>query len=254
MTGFFESLAARARGEAPAVRPRLPGIFESATAAEPFEQMEVFVETAEPAPAAPVQAAPMATEIKVRREVADRVIAAPAPAPEPVRTEATLPAAVLTPVAASAPSRSVAEAVQPRTVPSRDPSPPPVPTPVQVTADRGRREDAPPVAHQPAPASRDDATMRAVSAVTPVGPPPSLAPPARSSARDIVPQVARARPAQTPPVARPEPRREETTVHVSIGRIEVRAVQPTPEARPREPAKSAVMSLDDYLRTRRERR
>jgi hypothetical protein len=45
-------------------------------------------------------------------------------------------------------------------------------------------------------------------------------------------------------------RREETTVHVSIGRIEVRAVQPPPEPRRREPAKSAVMNLDEYLRSR----
>jgi hypothetical protein len=80
-------------------------------------------------------------------------------------------------------------------------------------------------------------------------PPPPVP---RPSPRDIMPRVARARPPQPPPPAsRPQ---EETTVHVSIGRIEVRAVQPTPEARPREKAKPAVMSLDEYLRSRRERR
>lgn len=67
-----------------------------------------------------------------------------------------------------------------------------------------------------------------------------------------MPQVARARPTQPQPVS--APRQEETTVHVSIGRIEVRAVQPPPDAKPREPAKSALMSLDEYLRSRRERR
>jgi hypothetical protein len=65
-----------------------------------------------------------------------------------------------------------------------------------------------------------------------------------------MPLVAHARPAQPLPVS--APRQEETTVHVSIGRIEVRAVQP-PDAKPRERAKSAVMSLDEYLRSRRER-
>jgi hypothetical protein len=94
------------------------------------------------------------------------------------------------------------------------------------------------------------AVVRAVPA--PTSPALASVPPPRLASRDIVPHVARARPQQPPPpVAR---RQEETTVHVSIGRIEVRAAQPAPEARPRERAKPAVMSLDEYLRSRRERR
>jgi hypothetical protein len=43
--------------------------------------------------------------------------------------------------------------------------------------------------------------------------------------------------------------RAETTIHVSIGRIEVRAA-PAPRARERAQAASPVMSLEEYLRTR----
>jgi hypothetical protein len=41
----------------------------------------------------------------------------------------------------------------------------------------------------------------------------------------------------------------ETTIHVSIGRIEVRAT-PAPPARERAQTTSPVMSLEEYLRTR----
>jgi hypothetical protein len=47
-----------------------------------------------------------------------------------------------------------------------------------------------------------------------------------------------------------QPRPEETIVNVTIGKLEVRAVVPPPQA-PREPARSAVMSLEDYLKDKR---
>jgi hypothetical protein len=269
MSGFFESLAARARGEAPAVRPRLPGIFES-SAAEGFEQTEVFVEAARPDAAAPVQAAPPAVaEVRHYWEPPERPSAAPVPgqAAEPAQPAAPPPRGVA-PEDAAEPSRPVPTALPPQPAPARDATPPPAPATVQATQDRGRHDDTPPAPVRPASVQRprDDLTVRTVPVTARAAsmppnlapppadlPPPGLtSPPARSGAREIVPQVARARPAPPQPVA--APRQEETTVHVSIGRIEVRAVQPPPEARPREPAKSAVMSLDEYLRSRRERR
>jgi len=52
-------------------------------------------------------------------------------------------------------------------------------------------------------------------------------------------------------------REMQQTIHVSIGRVEVRAVTPTagaPRERPRERHMAARMSLDEYLRQRNERR
>ena len=70
----------------------------------------------------------------------------------------------------------------------------------------------------------------------------------------VVPPVAafapRARPAQRR--SSPLPRDAETTIHVSIGRIEVRATQ-QPGERRREAAAPAVMTLGEYLRSRAER-
>jgi hypothetical protein len=78
------------------------------------------------------------------------------------------------------------------------------------------------------------------------------------------PVVARERPPAPAAVARaramPEISRRsriapaaETTVHVSIGRIEVRAV-PAPAPRSRPAKKPAVMALDEYLRSHTEQR
>jgi hypothetical protein len=48
-----------------------------------------------------------------------------------------------------------------------------------------------------------------------------------------------------PPAVQPAPQ-----IHVSIGRIEVRAVTPPPTAAPQpKPAPTPRMSLDDYLRS-----
>jgi hypothetical protein len=78
-------------------------------------------------------------------------------------------------------------------------------------------------------------------------------------------EIVRAAPVAPPPIAlgtargrrvqreatlQPEPPpRAETTIHVSIGRVEVRAT-PAPPARERTQAASPVMSLEQYLRTR----
>jgi len=102
-------------------------------------------------------------------------------------------------------------------------------------------------------------------------PAPFAAPPT-SSQRDRVPRVREAAPLLVeadvaPSLGQPqhnqlehraaqrrEPSSQETaapTIHVSIGRIDVRAVNPpTPAAPQRKSASSSTMSLDEYLRTR----
>jgi hypothetical protein len=45
---------------------------------------------------------------------------------------------------------------------------------------------------------------------------------------------------------------DETVVHVSIGRIEVRA--PAPAAAPPAPKRGTAMSIDDYMARRKDRR
>lgn len=104
---------------------------------------------------------------------------------------------------------------------------------IERTPDQPRPEQRPssrsPTEREPPPA-RPAAPQRTTAAVTP--PPPSR--------RAALAERAAPAPPPTPPV-----------VHVTIGRVEVRAVQsqpPKPTAKPREPR----MGLDDYL-ARRER-
>ena len=268
MTGFFERLAARARGEPQAMRPRLQGLFESAPG-QLFDQSEVFAVVETPAPEPPPPVFALAREVGVVSETSDRGEAASAPppvqpAPPAAAPKPTVPAVPLITVA---PPITVAAVVPAPPVASRDQRQPPAPMPARpapgltrrddplAPAPRlSRRDDPPPAAVRPDPVRvrQDTDPVRAASTPEPAAAPPTLAPSPRPSPAEITPRVVRARPQQTPPPT--VPRQEETTVHVSIGRIEVRAIQPPLEARPRELAKSAVMSLDEYLRSRRERR
>jgi len=100
---------------------------------------------------------------------------------------------------------------------------------------------------------QSDTVQQPVAAGQPV--PPTPAPAWRETTAEarpaLTPQLSPAR--RQPAQPQPELVREETTVHVSIGRIELRAAQspPPPRAKPREAEKPAVMSLDDYLQSRR---
>ncbi|HEY1425683.1 MAG TPA: hypothetical protein VGF50_03345 [Caulobacteraceae bacterium] len=243
MSGLFADLAARAHGDAQAVRPRLPARFET-SAQDPL--VELTVETPATAPT---------------YDQPDRT-----PAERSVETTAAPDAA---------PPRAGEPAV-PRAEPSATPRPPaaqrsaPIAAPAEAHA---QVERARPGAEAPtARAESDD-----VHAAAPLSPrvalrEPEVAAPApqrpRAAAENrattlerapepprlIAPRLTPARAETAQP--RPAPDREETTVHVSIGRIELRAAQnaPPPAARPREAARSAVMSLEDYLQSRRARR
>ena len=254
MRGFFESVAARTRGEAPAVRPRLPSRFEKA-GPEPQEfNLETIAES--PAPREPV--APRGAE--------------PSHPPRPTiaRGDSSPPPAAISPQAprldAPAPPSSMAVS---QAEPARAEARPQVPAVPQAERLAARPLEATGVA-PPAPPLRIDAPS---SVVDPIAGSDAPKPEARptTTAKLFTPApteaplaLATARPAPDKP-AQPAPRTgaerraatllpEETTVHVSIGRIEVRAAQPSPESKRREPPRSPVMSLEDYLQSRRGRR
>lgn len=121
------------------------------------------------------------------------------------------------------PGHRTTAAARPPTSPAADPGT--APTPLPTVADAARRspaEEVPPV--RTVPAEGDDAD----ALFSPEVPEP------RSAAGSL-------------PL--PTPAAPETTIHVSIGRIEVRATPPV--ALPPPAAKApAVMGLDDYLRRR----
>ncbi|MGW0522252.1 hypothetical protein [Crossiella sp. NPDC003009] len=54
-----------------------------------------------------------------------------------------------------------------------------------------------------------------------------------------------------PASRQPIPPRPRSTVHITIGRVEVRAEQPAPNPKRGKTSRPAVLELDDYLRTRK---
>jgi len=253
VSGFFESVAARARGEAPAIRPRLPSRFEMA-GPEPLEfNLETIAES--PAP----------RELVAPRE------AEPSRAPKPIiaRADSSPPPDALSPQAprpeAPAPLSSMAVS---QAEPARAEATPQAPAVAQADRPAARTLEATGVAPA-APPPRIDAPTSVVELIGALDvskpearptataklftPAPTEAPLAFATARpapdEPAPRAPRTRAERRSAVLLPE----ETTVHVSIGRIEVRAAQPSPESKRRSPPRSPVMSLEDYLQSRRGR-
>jgi len=145
-------------------------------------------------------------------------------------------------------------------------APPPLPAPHTepvVSAERSHPSpDRPALAEtrvgEAARAIEPHPTVRAVepaSEPTPVSSAPI--PGARTAARETQPRID---PRAIPPARRSEVRvveavSSEPTVHIHIGRVDVRAVAPNPPAKagPREPRREPV-PLDEYLRRRRDGR
>lgn len=268
MSDFFASLAGRIDGTLPVLKPRLPSLFESggeqlsrddtpALAVESTEREAVPLapihrETpkAATAPARPVATEESPIEPPPRTSSKRNVVredGAPAvefqPAPYRIRRAAT--------------RRDEQSDAPPSVVPPRtavEPAPPtvraapaamdvPLAHLERVVIERHREIAADP---RPMPSQRAAAVpskpLMPLHYATPATPPFALPSP-------LLPQSAR--PAATREQARPASPREtaEPTIHVSIGRIEIRAET---EARPRrkQAEASPVMSLDDYLRSR----
>ena len=244
MSGLFTDLAARARGEAQAVRPRLPARFET-SAQDPL--VEISVETPVTAPA----------DDRLEAALVERTmetIAAPAAAAPPGPGEP-----LAEPPADPSP--------RPTTAAARRSAPDAAPAEIRVQVERSRlAANAPtPRAQSPdppaAPALAPKVTLREPEVAAP-------APQASAAAETSLASLQRATEAPRPLAPRltparadltqspPEQVHEETTVHVTIGRIDLRATQvpQPPAAKPRKAATPAVMSLEDYLQSRRARR
>lgn len=220
MSDFFASLAARAVEGSASIRPRLATRFEPVAPLEPFAEVVVETigaETGTPTPIASVAEKPAAAMSSPAEAATARALAPP--------SEAT----------GGLPVGSVASSI--------------VAVPAATVLSPPAANDGPP-APEPSPPLRDDRaatqaiaprTYRAAApgtAAFPLAQAPSLP---REIATTPAPRVAAA--------ARPEPPPVETIVHVSIGRIELRA-SPTPPATKPKRAVPAVTTLAEYLQQR----
>ena len=256
MNGILDTLVMRERGQADTLAPRLPAMFESTPV---IDDAPVALERpraaqhAAPAPAPPQPARPPVPPVSAATPRPVMVIVPPPPAAQPVQARAPEPPAAHAPpaarvhtlethtetvvrveretVAAPAPQRRELPAPPPRT--GKLPAPP---APLEAA------RPVPPSAPPPVPMQpRAPVDVRIVPAraALPVRAQPAAAQPPRQRA---LPQAA----AQAlPPVQAPD-------VHISIGRVEVRA-----STAPPRPARAAggpaPVSLDQYLSQRNKR-
>lgn len=241
MSDFLKNLIARARGEGPTIRPRLPSRFETPTQARATD--DLLLEVTEK-----VVVDPIAVTNSVRRvdgsrgEPSPRAIADNPPEPPasdawaPRQTPAGRPAVERPPLAASSdeplpdrvPHTIAEEPPRPRQVSGADAKLPNRLSETHTSVREMIRERVaapmPVAAEQPSPV-----------------PHRSAEPPRPLHARAVTPALAQPR-QELAAAAAP-------TIEVIIGRIEVRAgAAPQPAARP---APSPVMGLDEYLRSRR---
>jgi hypothetical protein len=278
MSDFLTSLIQRQEKPAGLVQPRIPSLFETAgprlapemnvreesreIESAPSRHDDAPVRTAESAPAArtpihqdspqpshadAVQPQSPTTILRNRPvvEIAEETVQAPFAMPArrdvvPHETNADTPS--------SPPFAPPADAASPRIAPVSAQRESMIEPPAQKTVRVESTIEIRPQAITPSPAPFAPETPRlqapfqapdAPRAVTPPQPVISPAQPARTAA-----------PRQTP---MPTPHQAEPVIHVTIGRIEVRAVEER-EARPRKrEAASPVMTLDDYLKSRAKR-
>lgn len=259
MNGILDTLVLRERGQAGALAPRLPALFESTPV---IDELPMPVERS----AVPAQAAAVPVAPQPQRTPASH--AGPAEAPRPVTVSSPLP---------SAP--------QPVRITGTSAAPPAAPSPQPVTVHtveartlpvvRVERETLRELAARPAvpsrPRQQPGAVRQAVvppalapQAVQPVrtqAAPAPIAPVRPSIAARVVPahspQAERAQPVQPRQRAMPQPAAapqpmvplQAPDVHITIGRVEVRA-----SSAPARPARAASgpapVSLDQYLSQR----
>ena len=254
MNSFLRNLISRAHAQADPVRPRLPAMFERPTpAAATLDERSVEI----PATPSPFEPATQEPHEHPARALAGRM------APETPH-----PAGLAFPPATPGLRRSTPGEPPPAS-PQRFFGPQdafgPRHAPVTsahvergieptVTSSRVHPTEAPTAADSSEAASLSrglHASTVQPKIVSPASIPklPQADPPQRAELAQTRPIQTRRAPdrqllRQTP---RPEP--ETTTVHVNIGRIEVRAAHEPPE-RPRSERTAPVMTLDDYLKSR----
>lgn len=238
VSDFLDRVATRAVGNEPMLSPRLPSLFEPAGRGGAAVVEESFqIQPTEPGQRAPVQMPPDARQPEGRAtaQVSD-VTSAPRPPATPVRSEpdervSVMPAAP-TPVAHNLPRQSVAERASP-----------------------GAATHPKPMAAGELERVRETHVLREPIMAIPVHEeslgvllPPEQ--PVFATRHEV--QVHHPSPASPPSTGRlagaPNASRE-PVVHVSIGRLEVRAA-PSAASTPRRQEAPRTSALDDYLRQR----
>jgi hypothetical protein len=256
MTSYLRRLVERVHGRADVLRPLVPSRFEPAPDAPP-EPPASLLERHEERVAAPAA-----------RTAANAIAAAdggPASAKSQPGTTRDAPQPALQPIAQRVPEHggaSPAVQVQVReAAPMRDPGEGAAleERALRTVARALASERWPAVAPAPLPTTREAAApervierevrpdpRRPVAEGSPTAPPPA---PARSlpAAPPPLPQRREVAARQVPAAAAAEPA---PAIHVTIGRVEVRALAQPPPARAGAPRATSGASLDDYLRRR----
>ena len=233
MSDFFEGLAARSSGAATALRPRLASAYETRDALEIIEEAPAAPNVPLPPPparaAAPTPPEPQPQPARV-------------PEPPPIREE-TAPAAREQRTLEQTIER-VHHVLSPQAAETR-PEERPAPRAAEAPPEPPAESVVEPAAVEPAVEVRERETVRVLT------PPPRelLPPPPR------VPPVGRRQTIRTiadrqPPASPGEP----STVRITIGRVEVRAVQPPqPPPRPAPPPAPPGPTLEEFLEERERR-
>jgi hypothetical protein len=285
MSDYFGYLAQLTLGVTPSLKPRPASRFDPAATMETMPAMVVVDEAAEPPQRSPRPAAPTRTEppselrhgrhatrLEPKRRPQDE--AAPGSAEGDLEGGPAIPTS-RPPVPQTSPDSVVAESAQARaaeeppiaaTQPAphthvervvREPSVPPAERPLVSPQVRWIDESAPQhptdsggdagservvVVHAERPVARDGSRqdLDACTTAPSSDPPPSGAPPGFvvDSDRERAARLGRRIPPSPP------------TIQVTIGRVEVRAVQPPPSVPPQPTSRAPELTLDDYLKSR----
>jgi hypothetical protein len=232
MSDYLTNLAARAHGTSAAVRPRVPSAFEDApliasfeTTTPPMKQNQIVHSrpahpVAERLPAMPALGAPPPISAKTRSAPTEKPVLEQLPPHSSREPSSVEPHQASEAVVSdrSLPRMVAVKRTAPLKNPARDVSndSPPLAAPSTFGA---ARSDVRPIIH-----------VRKTPLPNPVTVPLRLRP---------VPTVARPSTATSPP-----------PIHVTIGRVEVRAILPTPQSPRSAPPPAPKLSLDDYLKQR----
>jgi hypothetical protein len=242
LSDFFMSLARATVEPGATLRPRLASRFEplapleaaEVRSAEPFPQTFQEKVTPRQPDAVPVPAAqpPEEPAVVARLETATRAVESPH-TPRADRRSSLSPFPSPDRLLLNADHRD--DRVPPRPTGARAQAeaaavPPETPRPIRIDAEETDR----------APGRPADLLPRLASPLSPPRPEAALVPAAPAR---LVPTIAWPQ----PPGPSPEP-----TVHVTIGRIDIRAVTPGPRDRAAKAEKpTGIMSLDEYVERRR---
>ena len=231
MSDVFSRLVARARDDAPRVRPVIAPRFAPRTAPLPLEELDVEVEARQ------VRGAQHDATPRTDRERSSTSDAVDAPAP-PTTLQ----------VERERPSVSAA-AASPRTPAAADDPFQPAPLTLERTIERIFQ-------------TRSERVEEALAPRPVAAPPPPLHPADLAVLRPAEPSTSATRrdPSSAPredaaPLAvSPRPDHEPEAIRISIGRIDVRAISPSPALVASPRPRSLPLGLDDYLRRRNEER